>query len=700
MGKTVKVLALTRDNRITYCSAPPDKRGHGRCNHVVHMSEGQTIEEFIEKYTYDPSRADSFVRENRDDWNYDPNWSEVISPEMIHRYFNFPEFPNLKGHCVQVEGVNEYGDKVNKLTLVFENEGQVYECDFGEVPLVNEDGTITIKGTDYTVLPVIDRHKVGYCQYYSTDGEKAISLLQRDGNIGITFTESGKCKILGKYYSMDKIVQDVNNGYSDDPKVDSIIRSLDQDVIRERFPEFGQGDWDKKMIEDFKKDEISDLSYRRIHKYEDQVKKVMEMQMRRMGVTLRKNYMADKTKPLVFYQKNNTENVIDNLTGRSNVQIADRTNPIALYSQTHKFSLVGREGFAADDCPESLRDVHESMMGITDPLDQSSGKRVGLTFFAKNVDTSRGFIQPNGKNETSLSDFVPYKDHVNPNRTSMVCSQLRQAVQLDHGEDPYLLGDASDAAWLKVSGSRMGINAKVAYMPSEGTWEDSCVVSESMARKMGYTKDYKFPYDPKAKGKVGNVVKKGDVIGGIEVRNEGTLSVKDGHMYVTSHVPFGVGDKLTNRGGAKGTAGRILPDDQMPKVFDSIEGKYVPAEVIMSPLSTGKRGNINAIMEAQQTMDKTKPIVLADGHTVEGNTNGRVFVMRLNQNASEKSSTHRYKINSSGNSDGGRFGEMDNIINSTTDIRRSQIDQFRESAANKEYLTDYLKAIGVHYVED
>lgn len=695
---STKTLAITKDGRITYCTAAPDKRGIGRCNHVAHKGENQGIEDFIAKYTYDPNQtADNFVENNRNDWNNDPNWSQVISPEMIRKYINFPEVPNLTGCCIQEETVNEYGDRVNKLTLVFENEGEQYTCDFGEVPLVQEDGTISIKGTDYTVIPVIDRHKVGYCQYYSAEGEKAISLLQKDGNIGITFTESGKCKILGKFYPIEDIVRDINNGCSDDPKINSIINCLDTDIIKERYPGFGEGNWNENMMNDFKKDEVNDISYRRIHTYEDQVKELYEMQLRRMGVTFRNNYMNNKS--MVFIQKNNTENIIDNLQGRSNVQMADKTNPIALYSQTHKFSLVGREGFNADDCPDVLREVHDSMKGITDPLDQSSGKRVGLNFFAKNVSTKRGFIEPNGNDEVSISDFVPFKEHANPNRTSMTCSQIRQAVQLTHGEDPLLLGDKSDDAWLKVRGARMGVNARVLYMASEATWEDSCLISESMAKKLSYQKDYKFPFDAKYKDKIGQKVKVGDVIGGIEVKNSGILSVRGKNMFVSSEVPFGIGDKLTNRGGAKGTSGRILPDDQMPKVYDTIEKKYVPAEVVMSPMSTGKRGNINAIMEAQQTMDKTKPVVLPDGHTVEGNTNGRMFIMRLNQNATEKGSTHQNKINSVGNSSGSRSGEMDNIINSTTDIRRSQVNEFRQGATNKEYLTDYLKAIGVQYVD-
>lgn len=41
-----KILALTKDGRLTNCTADPDKRGIGRCNHVAHQEEGETDANF------------------------------------------------------------------------------------------------------------------------------------------------------------------------------------------------------------------------------------------------------------------------------------------------------------------------------------------------------------------------------------------------------------------------------------------------------------------------------------------------------------------------------------------------------------------------------------------------------------------------------------------------------------------------------
>lgn len=46
-------IALTTDGRLTICIAPPDKIGTGRCNHIAHQSDRQSVEEFINSIKYD-----------------------------------------------------------------------------------------------------------------------------------------------------------------------------------------------------------------------------------------------------------------------------------------------------------------------------------------------------------------------------------------------------------------------------------------------------------------------------------------------------------------------------------------------------------------------------------------------------------------------------------------------------------------------
>lgn len=44
-----KVLALNIDGELSYCSAPPEMRGKGRCNHLAHKEDGETQEEFTQR---------------------------------------------------------------------------------------------------------------------------------------------------------------------------------------------------------------------------------------------------------------------------------------------------------------------------------------------------------------------------------------------------------------------------------------------------------------------------------------------------------------------------------------------------------------------------------------------------------------------------------------------------------------------------
>lgn len=44
-----KIMAMTADGRLTWCSAPEDKRGQGRCPHIAHQEEGEDPISFQER---------------------------------------------------------------------------------------------------------------------------------------------------------------------------------------------------------------------------------------------------------------------------------------------------------------------------------------------------------------------------------------------------------------------------------------------------------------------------------------------------------------------------------------------------------------------------------------------------------------------------------------------------------------------------
>ena len=56
-----KRLALTVDGNITYCTATDENIGKGRCNHVSHQKNGQSIEDYIKSVQKD-IEANSFKK--------------------------------------------------------------------------------------------------------------------------------------------------------------------------------------------------------------------------------------------------------------------------------------------------------------------------------------------------------------------------------------------------------------------------------------------------------------------------------------------------------------------------------------------------------------------------------------------------------------------------------------------------------------
>lgn len=80
------------------------------------------------------------------------------------------------------------------------------------------------------------------------------------------------------------------------------------------------------------------------------------------------------------------------------------------------------------------------------------------------------------------------------------------------------------------------------------------------------------------------------------------LSDRHFRVHFEWEIPFGLGDKLSNLHGAKGVVGRILPDQDMPKLMKKVGNmESGPLEVIISGFSTIRRGSLGQIFEAWAT---------------------------------------------------------------------------------------------------
>lgn len=757
-GLKMRRLALTKDGRLTYCACLPGEEGKGRCNHVKHQMPGQSTDDFMssieneiavddvddsvtgagkEEYSpfqYDMQEHKELVASMPDNSaatrklvqqfgiTKDPDWESVV--RSIKNPFTIGSVAEGTYEEAELVSVDKtpVGDDYH-LTLKYVFRGKKYTLEFGDVPIVDESGCITINGGKWRPLPVLEQNKAGVVSYLETTIIK-----QDDGNLALTIPKDPDVDyviIRGTRFS----IEDVQNYWKtgDRSKFTSgQLWSLDHidPAAEERFPRFKSHLSDLKMLS---ADEPGDITDRRVIRYEDMVQKQMAIQARRMGVTFRTNLAKQQAareqgmseeeineKFPLFYQKNLTDNIRRDLVGCSNVQTADVLNPISALSQAQKVSLTGPGGYNKDKVPYGLRMPHPSHKGVVDPLVASAGKNVGLTACISGgyIGSDRYIHRKSEGESISPSDFIPYKYHNDPSRANMACSHLTQACPITGGEDPLV----STPAWNSIKGAKLGINLKVAYIPDKDAFEDAVVLSESAAVKMStvQTQQYRcYHRGELANLKVGQRVERKMHIGGVDIKYGGVIkSISDDGFEVETVFPMTVGDKISNRHGGKSIIAKIRKDKDMPHILNESTGQLEPADIIMTPMGVVGRKNLGQIMECNEAAEMTglhvhqdgreatdinrSGTVIASGHKVDA-TCGVEYVMRLNHIAEKKLSSHADELDASRESEGTRLGEMESILLSTDKDRLRILNYLRHQDAHDAHnkLHNLLRSIGV-----
>ena len=74
---------------------------------------------------------------------------------------------------------------------------------------------------------------------------------------------------------------------------------------------------------------------------------------------------------------------------------------------------------------------------------------------------------------------------------------------------------------------------------------------------------------------------------------------KNVRLFISYEIPFGLGDKISNLHGAKGTVGYILPDEEMPQLTKEVGiMEPGPLDIVISGFSTIRRGSLGQLFEA------------------------------------------------------------------------------------------------------
>lgn len=196
----------------------------------------------------------------------------------------------------------------------------------------------------------------------------------------------------------------------------------------------------------------------------------------------------------------------------------------------------------------------------------------------------------------------PFCNNDKPKRIMMNAKMTSQAVPL--------VGESDDLTHR--------IKARVGFTDIEGyTSADSIIISESFADRLRtFEKDILYL---NKKSNIFTTIKKAKVFD-LDVlkliypnKNKAILSnyenfkvdridevdVNNVRVFLSWEIPFGLGDKITNLHGAKGTVGLILPDDKMPTLLNKVGNMEPgPLEIIISGFSTIRRGSLGQIFEA------------------------------------------------------------------------------------------------------
>jgi len=308
---------------------------------------------------------------------------------------------------------------------------------------------------------------------------------------------------------------------------------------------------------------------------------------------------------------------------------------------------------------DETRWPHPSHFGRVDLLETTETDKIGLRLFLVEgaaYDPENLKINPSrSPKPLSLStSLVPFIQHSDSARVLMGAKNMKQAVRVTGAEPPLVSTN-------NVHTFEYGVNALVIYSLMKGLgFEDGIVVGKSFAEKMKTMEEKRYKktvFLRKPDGKVqvffiskGEIRFKkedrkwsvsvtrsekllhGDPVllkregNGVEtilkhpgyypasvesIRITGVVesSDKKGFLLTVEYAtkeekPLSVGDKLTGRHGNKGVVSKILSDEEMPKVRVLEDGKekWIPADVVLSPLSVVSRMNLGQLLETHVGM--------------------------------------------------------------------------------------------------
>ena len=119
-----KVLALNDKGEMTYCSSPIDRRGEGRCNHIAHQKENESVEEFTKRMsdrmgsrgggTIKKINSNSLYKLREIEDELDREW--VM--ECYNSLFNYTKHVSMMSYKIKVASANKRNTGVQEFQRI------------------------------------------------------------------------------------------------------------------------------------------------------------------------------------------------------------------------------------------------------------------------------------------------------------------------------------------------------------------------------------------------------------------------------------------------------------------------------------------------------------------------------------------------------------------------------------------------------
>jgi DNA-directed RNA polymerase beta subunit len=130
----------------------------------------------------------------------------------------------------------------------------------------------------------------------------------------------------------------------------------------------------------------------------------------------------------------NSKSILSSVNVSNIVQFDNSLNPLSELAMMSRTSLSGPGGFEKSNVPQSLREIHPSMLYLIDPSDTADREGCGtIQYLIPNVEFNDDgtFFSRDKKVINSVAEsFVPFLEHDDATRLQMSSSQQRHAIML------------------------------------------------------------------------------------------------------------------------------------------------------------------------------------------------------------------------------------------------------------------------------